>query len=175
MPLVLKWLVDGPPTSGDASGIWLGGLVLVLLGAAEAGIFGVRRWLTARPLAEVEASMREALYRRLQRLPIAFHDRWSSGQLLSRGIADLGLVRGFLSLPLTFLTVNAVTFVAGAVILLKQQWRSSRWPGRSVRTSSSVTCPTGTTATSGPAATGSPPGSGSRWRWPALCWPTRPW
>lgn len=122
MPLTLKWLVDGPLTSGDPSGIWLGGLVLVLLGAAEAGIFGVRRWLTARPLAEVEASMREALYRRLQRLPIAFHDRWSSGQLLSRGIADLGQVHGFLALPLTFLVVNAVTFVAGCVILLAQQW-----------------------------------------------------
>ncbi|MDV9194460.1 ABC transporter ATP-binding protein [Streptomyces sp. Wh19] len=122
MPLVLKWLVDGPLTSGDLSGIWLGGLVLVLLGAAEAGIFGVRRWLTARPLAEVEASMREALYRRLQRLPIAFHDRWSSGQLLSRGMADLSQVRGFLALPLTFLAVNAVTLVAGYAILLGQQW-----------------------------------------------------
>jgi len=122
MPLVLKWMVDGPLTSGDSSGIWWGGLLLVSLGAAEAGIFGVRRRLTARPLAEVEASMREALYRRLQRLPIAFHDRWSSGQLLSRGIADLSLVRGFLSLPLVFLTANAVTFAAGCVILLAQQW-----------------------------------------------------
>jgi ATP-binding cassette, subfamily B, bacterial len=122
MPLVLKWLVDGPLTRGDVSGILLGGLLLVLLGAAEAGIFGVRRWLTARPLAAVEASMREALYRRLQRLPIAFHDRWSSGQLLSRGIADLGMVRGFLSNALPFLVVNVVTFVAGCVILLQLQW-----------------------------------------------------
>ncbi|GAA1693302.1 ABC transporter ATP-binding protein [Fodinicola feengrottensis] len=122
MPLVLKWLVDGPLTSGDLSGIWLGGLVLVLLGATEAGIFGVRRWLTARPLADVEASMRESLYGRLQRLPSAFHDRWSSGQLLSRGTADLGQVHAFLAQPLTFLVVNAVTFVAGCVILLEQQW-----------------------------------------------------
>jgi ATP-binding cassette, subfamily B, bacterial len=122
MPLVLKWLVDGPLTRGDVSGILLGGLLLVLLGAAEAGIFGVRRWLTARPLAAVEASMREALYRRTQRLPIAFHDRWSSGQLLSRGIADLGMVRGFLSNAFPFLVVNVVTFVAGCVILLQLQW-----------------------------------------------------
>ncbi len=122
MPLVLKWLVDGPLTDGDPSGIWLGGAVLALLGAVEAGIFGLRRRLTARPLAQVEASMREALYRRLQRLPIAFHDRWSSGQLLSRGIADLGLVRGWLSFPLPFLAVNAVTFVAACAVLLAQQW-----------------------------------------------------
>jgi ATP-binding cassette subfamily B protein len=122
MPLVLKWLVDGRLTRGDFSGILLFGLLLVLLGAAEAGIFGLRRWLTARPLAAVEASMREALYRRLQRLPIAFHDRSSSGQLLSRGIADLGMVRGFLSNAFPFLVVNVATFVAGCVILLQQQW-----------------------------------------------------
>ena len=49
------------------------------------GLFGLRRWLVARPLAGVEAVMRADLYRHLQRLPVAFHDRWASGQLLSRG------------------------------------------------------------------------------------------
>jgi ATP-binding cassette, subfamily B, bacterial len=68
MPLVLKWLVDGPVSHRDPSGVWLGGLWLLLLGIAEAGIFGVRRWLAARPLAEVEAAMREDLYRHVQRL-----------------------------------------------------------------------------------------------------------
>ncbi|WP_205857549.1 ABC transporter ATP-binding protein, partial [Phytoactinopolyspora endophytica] len=122
MPLVLRWMVDGPLTRGEPSGVWLGGLALFLIGAAEAAIFGVRRWLVARPLAEVEASMRTALYRHLQRLPIPFHDRWPSGQLLSRGTADLGLLHGFLALSSTFLIVNGVTMALGCVILLTQQW-----------------------------------------------------
>lgn len=122
MPLVLKWLADGPFTDGDASGVWWGGLALLLLGVAEAAIFGVRRWLVARPLAEVEASMRESLHHHVQRLPISFHDRWSSGQLLSRATSDLGLIHAFLALPLTFLVVNAATIIVGCLILLSQHW-----------------------------------------------------
>ncbi|XIE80290.1 ABC transporter ATP-binding protein [Streptomyces sp. SBR177] len=122
IPLVLKWLVDGPVTDGDTAGVWFGALYLLLLGIAEALLFGLRRWLVARPLAGVEASMRAALYRRLQRLPIAFHDRWASGQLLSRGTTDLMLVRMFLAFPLTFLLVNAVTILVGYAVLLAQDW-----------------------------------------------------
>ena len=122
IPLVLKWIVDGPVAAQDPGGVWLGALYVLLLGIAEAVLFGFRRWLVARPLAGVEAAMRADLYRRLQRLPIAFHDRWASGQLLSRGTTDLMLLRMFLAFPLTFLFVNAVTILAGYVILLDQEW-----------------------------------------------------
>ncbi|WP_052847335.1 ABC transporter ATP-binding protein [Streptomyces avicenniae] len=122
MPLVLKWMADGPLTGGDPSGVWWGGLALLLLGAAEAAVFGLRRRLVARPLAEVEATMREALHHHVQRLPLAFHDRWPSGQLLSRATSDVGLIHVFLALPLTFLVVNTVTLLVGCVVLLSQQW-----------------------------------------------------
>ncbi|MFE4700985.1 ABC transporter ATP-binding protein [Streptomyces sp. NPDC056738] len=121
-PLILKWMVDGPVTGHDPAGVWLGALYLLLLGIAEAGLFGLRRWLVARPLAGVEAGMRADLYRHLQRLPVAFHDRWASGQLLSRATTDLMLVRMFLAFPLTFLLVNGVTILAGISIMLAQQW-----------------------------------------------------
>ncbi|MFE9860974.1 ABC transporter ATP-binding protein [Streptomyces sp. NPDC005780] len=122
IPLVLKWIVDGPVAHEDPGGVWLGALFLLVLGITEAVLFGVRRWMVARPLAGVEASMRADLYRHLQRLPVAFHDRWSSGQLLSRGTTDLMLLRMFLVFPLTFLLVNTTTILVGFVILLFQEW-----------------------------------------------------
>ncbi|MCX4513405.1 ABC transporter ATP-binding protein/permease [Streptomyces sp. NBC_01619] len=122
IPLVLKWMVDGPVAERDTGGVWLGALYLLLLGLAEAVLFGFRRWLVARPLAGVEAAMRADLFRHLQRLPVAFHDRWASGQLLSRGTTDLMLLRMFLAFPLTFLFVNGVTILVGAGILLAQEW-----------------------------------------------------
>ncbi|NEB20303.1 ABC transporter ATP-binding protein [Streptomyces coelicoflavus] len=122
IPLVLKWMVDGPVADGGPSGVWLGALYLLLLGVAEALLFGLRRWLVARPLAGVEAGMRADLYRHLQRLPVAFHDRWASGQLLSRGTTDLMLLRMFLAFPLTFLLVNGVTILIGVGIMLVQDW-----------------------------------------------------
>ncbi|WP_328423245.1 ABC transporter ATP-binding protein [Streptomyces sp. NBC_00443] len=122
IPLVLKWMVDGPVADRDPAGVRLGALCLLLLGVAEALLFGLRRWLVARPLAGVEAGMRADLYRHLQRLPVAFHDRWASGQLLSRGTTDLMLLRMFLAFPLTFLLVNAVTILVGVIIMLLQDW-----------------------------------------------------
>ncbi|MGC0374778.1 ABC transporter ATP-binding protein [Streptomyces sp. SAI-229] len=122
IPLVLKWMVDGPVADRDPAGVWLGALYLLLLGLAEALLFGLRRWLVARPLSHVEAEMRAGLYRHLQRLPIAFHDRWPSGQLLSRATTDLMLLRMFLAFPLTFLLVNGVTILVGVIIMLVQDW-----------------------------------------------------
>jgi ATP-binding cassette subfamily B protein len=122
IPLVLKWMVDGPVADRDPGGVWLGALYLLLLGFAEALLFGLRRWLVARPLSHVEASMRAGLYGHLQRLPVAFHDRWASGQLLSRATTDLMLLRMFLAFPLTFLLVNGVTILVGVVIMLAQDW-----------------------------------------------------
>ncbi|KUH38072.1 MULTISPECIES: ABC transporter ATP-binding protein [Streptomyces] len=122
IPLVLKWMVDGPVADRDPGGVWLGALALLGLGVTEAVLFGLRRWLVARPMTAVEAALRRDLYQRLQRLPVAFHDRWASGQLLSRGTTDLSLLRMFLVFPLTFLFVNAVTVLVGFVVLLWQDW-----------------------------------------------------
>ncbi|AXK34086.1 ABC transporter ATP-binding protein [Streptomyces armeniacus] len=122
IPLILKWLVDGPVADRDTGGVWLGGALLLAVGVAEAALFGLRRWLVARPLAGVEASLRADLYSRLQRLPVSFHDRWASGQLLSRATTDLQLLRMFLAFPLTFLLVNGATIVAGCTIMLLQEW-----------------------------------------------------
>ncbi|QKW09276.1 ABC transporter ATP-binding protein [Streptomyces sp. NA04227] len=122
IPLVLKWIVDGPVADRDPRGVWLGALYLLLLGIAEAVLFGFRRWLVARPLAGVEAAMRADLYRHLQRLPVSFHDRWPSGQLISRATGDLMMVRMFLAFPMTFLLVNGVTILVGVIMLLVQEW-----------------------------------------------------
>jgi ATP-binding cassette subfamily B protein len=74
--------------------------------------------LSARPTMRVEAGMRAAIYEHLQRLPVAFHDRWPAGQLMSRAVADLATIRRFLAFGLVFLFVNLATFVVGVIILL---------------------------------------------------------
>jgi ATP-binding cassette subfamily B protein len=122
IPLVLKWMVDGPVRHHDPGGVWLGGVLVLLLGLLEALLFGVRRWMVSRPLAAVEARLRADLYRHLQRLPVDFHDRWASGQLLSRATMDLQILRMFLAFPLVFMVVNSATIVIGFAILFAQSW-----------------------------------------------------
>jgi ATP-binding cassette subfamily B protein len=122
IPLVLQSLVDGPLSSGDAGQIWPAAAIVLLLGVLEAGFIMARRWLVLTPGTHVEATMRTTLYSRLQDLPVAFHDRWQSGQLLSRAMSDLGLIRRWLSFGLVLLVVNVITIAVGAVVLFFWNW-----------------------------------------------------
>ena len=122
IPQVLQAIVDGPLADGDASAIWpFAGLVFAL-GVLEAGMIALRRWFVLTPGTRVEARMRNALYAKLQDLPVSFHDRWPSGQLLSRAVSDLGLIRRWLSFGLVLLVVNLIVIVVGLGILVSMNW-----------------------------------------------------
>jgi ATP-binding cassette subfamily B protein len=122
IPYVLQWLVDGPLSSRDSSQIWPAGLGVLALGALEAFFIASRRRLVMRPSTRIETSMRNSLYAKLQDLPVAFHDRWESGQLLSRSVSDLSLIRRWLAFGVVLLVVNAVTIVVGFVVLFTFGW-----------------------------------------------------
>jgi ATP-binding cassette subfamily B protein len=122
IPLILGALVDGPLSTGDTSQIWWAVLAVLGLGVVEAVMIALRRWFVLKPGTYVEAGMRNALYARLQDLPVSFHDRWQSGQLLSRAVSDLNLIRRWLSFGLVLLVVNTITVVIGAIVLFYWHW-----------------------------------------------------
>jgi ATP-binding cassette subfamily B protein len=122
IPLVLQSLVDGPLANGDGAQIWPAALIVLILGALEAALIMARRMFVLTPGTHVEASMRNMLYAKLQDLPVAFHDRWQSGQLLSRAMSDLGLIRRWLAFGIVLLVVNIVTVLVGFVVLFFWSW-----------------------------------------------------
>ncbi|MFG2818073.1 ABC transporter ATP-binding protein [Kitasatospora sp. NPDC048365] len=123
VPIVLRSIVDGPIAHRDLAALWpLAGLLLAL-GLAEAALFYTRRVILARPMARVETAMRGDLYAKLQRLPVSFHDRWPSGQLLSRATADMFVMRLFFVFPLVFLIVNSTVFLTGTALMFVLDWR----------------------------------------------------
>jgi ATP-binding cassette subfamily B protein len=123
IPLVLKQIVDGPIGHHSPETSWWPSVLLLVLGLAEALFFGLRRLCVARPLSNVERTMRSDLYARLQRLPVSFHDRWASGQLLSRATSDMYTIRLFLAFPLVFLIVNSMVFLVGIAIMFALDWQ----------------------------------------------------
>ena len=122
VPFVVQRAVDGPIANGDAAGLALLGGVALLVGIAEAAFIFVRRWVQTGMALSIETDIRTDLYAHLQRLQVAFHDRWQSGQLLSRVTGDLGVIRRFLSFGLVFGVVNVATYVTVVVLLVRLHW-----------------------------------------------------
>ncbi|MEW1834596.1 ABC transporter ATP-binding protein [Microbacterium sp. NPDC079995] len=124
IPLVLEQIVgtNGPIASGDPWLIALGGGAVLLLGLLEALMVWARRWFVLSPATAVEYELRTDFYARLQRLPVAFHDRWQSGQLLSRMMQDIGLIRRWMAFGVVLLVVNMITIVVGSAILFSWHW-----------------------------------------------------
>ena len=122
IPQVLRSLVDGPLQHGDSSQIWWPVAGVLGLGVLEAVMIWFRRWFVLQPGTHVEADLRNSLYEQLQDLPVNFHDRWASGQLLSRAVSDLNLVRRWISFGIVLLVVNTITILIGFVFLLSISW-----------------------------------------------------
>jgi ATP-binding cassette, subfamily B, bacterial len=118
IPLLIQRIVDGPVAHRDRSALLLLSLGVLALGGLEAGLIYLRRALVARPTTDIEKRMRADLYHHLQHLPVAFHDRWPSGQLLSRAISDLTTIRRLLAFSGIFLVANVLTVLIGLVVLV---------------------------------------------------------
>ena len=124
VPQVLRAVIDELVASGtQPSAVWAAAGVVLLLGVLEAGMMVLRRIFVIEPSVRVERQMRMSLYDHLQDLPVSFHDRWGSGQLLSRSVADLGLLRRWLAFGAIFLVVSVSTVVIGAVLLFTLSWQ----------------------------------------------------
>ncbi|GGH50753.1 ABC transporter ATP-binding protein [Microbacterium album] len=122
IPLALERVVAGPIASGETRAIAWGAAAVLALALLEAGLVYLRRWLVLGPGTTVEFEIRRTFYNRLQQLPVAFHDRWQSGQLLSRMMQDLGLIRRWIAFGLILLIVNGLTVVIGSVLLFQWHW-----------------------------------------------------
>ena len=122
IPIVLQALVDGPMAHGDPSRVVPSALLVLGLGVAEAVLISLRRWFVLTPGTKVEADLRNAFYAKLQDLPVSFHDGWPSGQLLSRAVSDLNLIRRWISFGFVLLFVNILTIAIGFVVLIAWNW-----------------------------------------------------
>ncbi len=122
IPLVLEALVQGPIASRDFGQLAWGAALILVLGLLEAVMVWLRRWFVLAPSTSVEFDMRTSFYERLQQLPVAFHDRWQSGQLLSRMMQDISMLRRWLAFGVVLLVVNVLTIIVGLALLFRWHW-----------------------------------------------------
>jgi ATP-binding cassette subfamily B protein len=119
---VLRRLVNGLLASGSRTSVYEAGAVVLGLGILEAFLVWCRRALIATPGTTMEREMRDAMFTHLLDMPVAFHDRWSGGQLLSRIMSDLNLIRRWLVFGLVMLIVSGTTAIIGVTLMLATSW-----------------------------------------------------
>jgi ATP-binding cassette subfamily B protein len=122
IPLVTKAIIDGPIAEGDLDALLPLGLLALALGVLEAVLIWVRRWVQSNAVLGLETEIRHDLYARLQALPMSFHTRWESGQLLSRATQDLSAIRRFSGFGLLFLVLNILQVSVVTGVLLHMYW-----------------------------------------------------
>ncbi|MEO5779880.1 MAG: ABC transporter ATP-binding protein [Arthrobacter oryzae] len=124
IPQVLRVLINESLRPGaNVRAVWTASLVVLGLGVTEAGLVALRRQFVINPATTVETRMRVSLYGHLQDLTVSFHDRWGSGQLLSRAMTDLNFLRRWMAFGAIMLVVTTLTVLIGVTVMFAMSWQ----------------------------------------------------
>jgi len=118
IPLVLEAVVNGPIRRGDRGALVPMFFIALGLGVLEAALIVGRRRVQSVAVQKIEREIRDDMYARLQRLPVEFHDRWQTGQLLSRTTTDLGTIRRFFGFGAIFFIVDGLQYLVVMALLI---------------------------------------------------------
>ena len=121
VPMITGYIIDGPIAHRDLSALWWPVLGVLVIGIAEAVGMWARRMVVAPVVAGWEVTWRSRLFDRLQYTSVAIHDSWESGQLLSRAVNDLSMLRRFFAFGLPFLLSTPIVLAVGSIILVLMQ------------------------------------------------------
>src|SRR5699024_9513413 len=117
IPLVLQVLVNTLSSSPTAATVWIAGGVVVALGLVEAGLLWLRRVFAIGPSTNTEREMRVRFYNWILDMPVAFHNDWGSGQLLSRAQQDVSQIRRWIAFGMIMMVSSAATVLVGIYMM----------------------------------------------------------
>ena len=118
LPYLTGRVIDDSLTAGDRSALAPLVWAVVIICALRFLLGAVRRWVSGQLSLAVEFDLRSRLFAHLQRQSLAYYDRMSVGQLMSRATSDLQTVRFFLGYGLVFVFMQAFTLIIVTAILL---------------------------------------------------------
>lgn len=117
IPQVLEVLVNSLDTSPTAATVWIAGGVVIALGLIEAVLLWLRRVFAIGPSTNTEREMRVRFYNWILDMPVAFHNDWGSGQLLSRAQQDVTQIRRWIAFGMIMMVSSAATVLVGTVLM----------------------------------------------------------
>jgi ATP-binding cassette subfamily B protein len=122
-PFLLRALIDkGIPEHDEAL---ISALAIAMIAiAVVAGVLGVFQTLVSNQVGQrVMHDLRDAVYRHLQRLSLAFFTRTRTGEVQSRISNDIGGVQNVVTNTATSIVANVTTVVASFVSMIVLSWQ----------------------------------------------------
>lgn len=133
-PLIIAWGIDwGLPRmvsaleGGESAVPVLAGVGGAYVAAAlTAGVLlGVYTWLTARVSQAMLLDLRVWVFRHTQRLSLEFHERYTSGRVISRQTSDLDSLRELLDQGVSSLVSGLMFMLFTGISIVILDWRSA--------------------------------------------------
>ncbi|GAA4775104.1 ABC transporter ATP-binding protein [Citricoccus nitrophenolicus] len=133
-PLIIAWGIDwGLPRAvsalegGESAAPVLAGVGgLYVAAALTAGLLlGVYTWLTARVSQAMLLDLRVWVFRHTQRLSLEFHERYTSGRVISRQTSDLDSLRELLDQGVSSLVSGLMFMLFTGISIVILDWRSA--------------------------------------------------
>jgi ABC-type multidrug transport system fused ATPase/permease subunit len=122
IPQLISRAVDTVLGEGGQDYLILLGIAVVIAGSLRGlSAFGYS-YLSEVVSQKTTYDIRNALYNKLQRLSFSFHDQAQTGELVSRGTADVEAIRMFFGRGLLGLLQIAILFVAISFLLVRLNW-----------------------------------------------------
>src|SRR5690625_1384652 len=122
IPQVLEGLVNNLEATPTAATVWVAGGVVIALGLIEAVLLWLRRIFAVGPSTEIERQMRVRFYNRILDMPVAFHNDWGSGQLLSRAQQDVTQIRRWIAFGMIMMVSSTATVLVGIYMMSRSSW-----------------------------------------------------
>lgn len=125
-PILIARVLDSsiePLKQGDASVL----LTLLVFFVAATAVTAIFSWVnvayTVRVSLGVVVYLRKRVFRHAQSLSVSFHERYTSGKVISRLTSDIDTVRSFLDSGISQLAITLLSMVISAVAIFLLNWR----------------------------------------------------
>lgn len=125
-PILIARVLDSsiePLKQGDVSPL----LTLLVFFVAATAVTAIFSWVnvayTVRVSLGVVVYLRKRVFRHAQSLSVSFHERYTSGKVISRLTSDIDTVRSFLDSGISQLAITLLSMVISAVAIFLLNWR----------------------------------------------------
>ena len=125
-PILIARVLDSsiePLRQGNVSPL----LTLLTFFVAATAVTAIFSWVnvayTVRVSLGVVVYLRKRVFRHAQSLSVSFHERYTSGKVISRLTSDIDTVRSFLDSGISQLAITLLSMVISAVAIFVLDWR----------------------------------------------------